>query len=153
MPLSIRPPTSADRPVWETLWAEYQAFYGRSGDTALSPEIIDTAWHRLMDPNEPVFGFLSEREGEVVGLVHFLFHRNMRLIEKSCYLQDLFTAPAARGHGAGRALIEAVAAFCAERGVSDLYWLTHQDNQTARALYDRVANDSGFVVYRMAISP
>jgi GNAT superfamily N-acetyltransferase len=57
---------------------------------------------------EPVHALVAERAGELLGLTHYLFHRNTIQIEPSCYLQDLFTLPAARGHGVGRALIEAV---------------------------------------------
>ena len=33
-------------------------------------------------------------------------------------------------------------------GASRLYWLTKEDNRTARALYDKLAERSGFIQYR-----
>jgi GNAT superfamily N-acetyltransferase len=63
-------------------------------------------------------------------------------------LQDLFTSETARGKGVGRALINAVYQRAKDAGSSRVYWLTHETNQTARELYDKVAENSGFVMYR-----
>jgi hypothetical protein len=35
-----------------------------------------------------------------------------------------------------------------EAGSSRVYWLTHESNETAMKLYDKVADKSGFIVYR-----
>ncbi len=44
--LSIRPVAQADYDSWAVLWDGYNAFYGRSGATALDPEITRTTWAR-----------------------------------------------------------------------------------------------------------
>ena len=85
---------------------------------------------------------------ELVGFVHYRFHRNTAMIEPVCYLQDLFTAPSARGRGIGRNLIEAVYAAAEAAGSSRVYWLTHETNAGAMVLYDKVADRSGFTQYR-----
>ena len=54
----------------------------------------------------------------------------------------------ARGHGLGRALIEAVYKSAQEAGASRVHWLTHETNATARALYDQLATAPGFIQYR-----
>jgi len=87
-------------------------------------------------------------DGTLVGIVHYLFHRSTWTTGDSCYLQDLFTAPEARGQGAGRALIEAVYDRAGAAGASRVYWLTQETNATARALYDTVADRPGFIQYR-----
>jgi GNAT superfamily N-acetyltransferase len=63
-------------------------------------------------------------------------------------LQDLFTAEHARGGGVGRKLIEAVYERAKAAGGSRVYWLTQEANATARALYDKLAERSGFIQYR-----
>ena len=98
----VRPIEERDRPAWAPLWDGYNAFYGRSGETALAPEITETTWRRFFDPAEPVYGLVAEVEGRVVGLTHYLFHRSTTKIELTCYLQDLFTAQELRGRGVGR---------------------------------------------------
>ena len=70
------------------------------------------------------------------------------MIAPTCYLQDLFTAESARGQGIGRALIEAVYERARAAGASRVYWQTHETNRTAMLLYDRIAERSGFLVYR-----
>ena len=147
LPLTVRPIASADRAAWEPLWAGYNAFYDRAGPTALAPGITQTLWERLFDPAEPVHALVAEQAGELVGLVHYLFHRSTSRIEPVCYLQDLFTSPAARGRGVGRALIEGVYARAHEAGAKRVYWQTRDTNTAGRLLYDKVATHAGFIVY------
>jgi len=145
-PILVRPIAKTDYQAWLPLWDGYNAFYGRHGSTALYPTITQTTWDRFFDPGEPVFAFVAEYEGQVVGLVHYLFHRSTSRL-KDCYLQDLFTRESVRGKGVGRALIEAVYAAARDGGYSRVYWLTHETNTAGRMLYDKVANHSGFIVY------
>lgn len=42
------------------------------------------------------------------GFAHYIFHAHCRYIEDVCYLQDLYTDPAYRGQGIGRALVQGV---------------------------------------------
>jgi GNAT superfamily N-acetyltransferase len=70
------------------------------------------------------------------------------MIEPNCYLQDLFTSAPARVKGVGRALINGVYEQAMLAGCSRVYWQTHETNHTAMQLYDKVAERSGFVVYR-----
>ena len=146
--LIVRPIGEADHEAWLPLWEGYNSFYGRSGPTALAEEVTRTTWARFFDPSEPVHALVAERDGRLVGLVHYLFHRSTTAIGLTCYLQDLFTDANARGGGIGRALIEAVYARARAAGSSRVYWQTHETNQTAMRLYDQVAEKSGFIVYR-----
>jgi GNAT superfamily N-acetyltransferase len=146
--LSIRPVTRQDYDQWLPLWEGYNAFYGRSGATALPPEIIHTIWERFFDAYEPVHALVAESEGQLLGLTHYLFHRSTIAIEPVCYLQDLFTNKAARGRGVGKALINGVYEQATLAGISRVYWQTHETNLTAMQLYDKVADRSGFLVYR-----
>ena len=146
--LSVRFVVREDYEQWLPLWDGYNAFYGRSGATALSPEITRMTWARFFDAYEPVHGLVAESDGQLLGLTHYLFHRSTTAIEPVCYLQDLFTSNAARRRGIGRALINRVYEQARLAGSSRVYWQTHQTNLTAMQLYDKVAERSGFVVYR-----
>lgn len=146
--VTVRSLARADHAAWLPLWEGYNAFYGRYGATALPAEISATTWSRFFDAYEPMHALVAVADGQMLGLAHYLFHRSTIRIEPSCYLQDLFTVPAARGRGVGRALIEAVYERARAAGCSRVYWQTHESNATAMALYDRVAERSGFVVYR-----
>ena len=104
-------------------------------------------WERFFDAAEPVHALVAEGEGRVVGLVHYLYHRSTTRLHDVCYLQDLFTEPRQRGLGIGRRLIQAVYDAARAAGCSRVYWQTQVTNQTARALYDKVAEHRGFIVY------
>ena len=146
--LIIRPITQSDYPQWLPLWDGYNEFYGRSGPTALSPEITRVTWMRFFDVYEPVHALVAEQDGELIGLTHFLYHRSTTAINPTCYLQDLFTTPAARCKGVAKALINGVYEQAKLAGSPRVYWQTHETNATAMLLYDKVAERSGFVVYR-----
>lgn len=149
--LLVRPVTRADHDRWLPLWDGYNAFYGRSGATALAPEITAATWERFFDPYEPVLALVAEQDGHLLGLTHYLLHRSTTSLMPSLYLQDLFTTAEARGKGVGRALIEAVYDVARAQGLPRVYWQTHETNETAMKLYDRVAEKSGFLVYRKVI--
>ncbi len=142
--LKVRPVNPSDLAQWESLWKGYNAFYKRT----LSAGITRTTWSRFFDVNEPVHAFVAEKDDQLLGLVHFLFHRSTSMIEPNCYLQDLFTTETARGRGVGRALIGAVYEQAKAAGCTRVYWQTHETNATAMKLYNKVAEHTGFVVYR-----
>jgi GNAT superfamily N-acetyltransferase len=144
----VRPVAPADLDQWQALWAGYNAFYGRTGATALAHDITQATWSRFFDPYEPVFALVAERDNQLLGLTHYLMHRSTTAIEPSIYLQDLFTTDEARGQGVGRALIEAVYANARTANIARVYWQTHESNMTAMRLYDKLAKKSGFIVYR-----
>jgi GNAT superfamily N-acetyltransferase len=146
--LTVRFVARDDFDRWLPLWDGYNSFYGRSGATALARGITEMTWARFFDAYEPVHGLVAESGGALLGMTHYLLHRSTTAIEPVCYLQDLFTAETARGKGVGRALIEEVYRQAKLAGAGRVYWQTHETNQTARALYDGVAERSGFIVYR-----
>jgi GNAT superfamily N-acetyltransferase len=135
----------ADRAAWQELFAGYHAFYERTW----SAERFDEAWLRFQR-GDSVHALGARLDGRLVGITHFLAHASTSSPDV-CYLQDLFTAPAARGHGVGRALIAAVTEWARARGLDRVYWHTRADNATARRLYDRVAENRGFIQYVVAL--
>ncbi len=141
----IRPLAPGDRAAWDVLWRDYLAFY----ETELPESVYDTTFSRLTSAEVPEMGaFVAEIGGIPHGLVHYIFHRHCWRAENVVYLQDLYVAPAARGQGAGRALIEAVYGVADAAGSPSVYWMTQEFNDTARRLYDRVARVTPFIKYQ-----
>ena len=145
--IAIRPVGENERQAWDPLWASYLAFY----KSALTREISDLTWHRFHDPDEQIFALGGYVDGELMGIAHYLFHRSTWAPHRYCYLEDLFVAESARGRGLGRALIEEVYAKAQAANASRVYWLTHTDNAQARMLYDKVADNLGFIQYRKVL--
>jgi GNAT superfamily N-acetyltransferase len=142
--LEVRPLRADERADWEPLWKGYQVFY----NVAIPEETTSVTWARLHDPTEPMEALGAYIDARLCGIAHYLFHRSCWTIGNYCYLQDLFVAENARHLGLGRALIAAVEERARRAGASRLYWLTHESNAGARALYDKLAERSGFIQYR-----
>mgnify|MGYP000957752547 FL=1 len=145
--LSIRPLGREDQPGWRPLWDGYNAFYGRLGETALPESITWQTWERFFDPAEAMHALVAEHEGQVVGLVHYLFHRSTTRMHDVCYLQDLYTLQSMRGKGVGRHLIEAVYEAARQKGSNRVYWHTFDTNLPGRALYDKMTTYTGAIMY------
>jgi GNAT superfamily N-acetyltransferase len=142
--MDIRIAREFDFDQWLPLWKGYQTFY----KTVIPDATTATTWGRFHDPAEPMYCAVAEEDGRLIGMVHYIQHRSCWTVGDYIYLQDLFTDPACRGKGVGRALIEHVYARAADVGASRVWWLTHESNAQAMLLYDRIADKSGFVQYR-----
>ncbi|MFE0463024.1 GNAT family N-acetyltransferase [Kitasatospora sp. NPDC058965] len=141
--ITIEKLTPADRPAWTELFRAYLDFYRRT-----EPEqTYRRAWEGFL-ADDRIHALGAKEDGRLVGITHFLVHANTSGPDV-CYLQDLFTAPQARGRGVARALIGAVADFARERDCLRVYWMTHETNATARRLYDAVADNRGFIRYQI----
>jgi GNAT superfamily N-acetyltransferase len=143
---TIRMLQSEDWEQWEGLWAGYLDFYRAE----LGEETTRATFERLCGEAEGMFGLLAvDESGAGVGLAHCLLHASTWSRRPSCYLEDLFVAPAARGSDLGRALLEEAKRASEERGAGHLYWHTQSYNGRARSLYDQVGRPTSFVVYEM----
>lgn len=147
--ISVRSLEPVDRMAWEPLWFGYNAFYERP---SVPEEITETAWARFMAGDVPMYALGAFDGARLVGIAHYLFHYSTTAVAQSCYLQDLFTAEDTRGRGIGRVLIDAVYAAARAAGAGRVYWQTHETNHVAMQLYDRIAEKSGFLVYRKPLS-
>lgn len=139
--ISVAALRADDRPAWEELFCGYNAFYGRTWPA----DRYDVSWREFQD-GDRMHALGARLDRRLVGIVHFLVHASTTSPDV-CYLQDLFTAADARGKGVARALIGATEAWARDRGCARLYWLTRENNDTARRLYDRVAENRGFIQY------
>lgn len=144
MSVRVRPLEPDDHVEWLPLWRGYLDFY----ETEVPAAVTDATWKRILDPAGSIRGLCAVVEDRLVGFAHYLFHPVTWAIADRCYLEDLFVDPAARGHGAGRALIRAVYAAADAAGADQVYWLTAHTNATARRLYDQVGRLTPFVKYR-----
>lgn len=143
--VQIRPLTRADEAAWRRLWTAYLEFY----ESAVAEEVYASTFARLLGDDPQDFSCLvAEKDGHLIGLTHYLFHRHAWRVENVCYLQDLYADPDVRGTGVGRKLIEAVYAAADAQGAPNVYWLTQEFNTTARQLYDRIGTVTPFIKYQ-----
>ncbi|MFS0734321.1 GNAT family N-acetyltransferase [Microbacterium sp. 1P10UB] len=144
----IAPIEARDRDEWLLLWKGYLDFY----ESTIDEETTDSTFARIVDKRGNLHGAIArDDDGRAIGIVHWLTHAATWTRTDYCYLEDLFVSPDARGGGTGAALIEHVRAWAKQHGSAKVYWLTAEDNATARALYDRVARRSGMIHYQIAL--
>jgi GNAT superfamily N-acetyltransferase len=157
----IRPLEPRDFAQWLPLWQSYNTFYNRVQANDESTTRLTWGW--LIDPAEPVHGLVAERpvrsagatalvgqhlvRQRLVGMAHYILHRNTGTVGRVCYLQDLFTAADERGAGIGRQLTTAVYGAAALAGAERVYWQTDSNNAAASRLYDSVAARLDVLVY------
>ena len=139
----IRSALPGDEAAWRQLWRGYCDFYG----VRLSADVTDRTWKRILDPDSAITCVVAEVDGRVYGFANCVVHENTWETQPICYLEDLFVAPSARGHGLGRALIEWLRNAMRAEGWARLYWVTHEGNARARRLYDQFTPADDFVRY------
>jgi ribosomal protein S18 acetylase RimI-like enzyme len=141
--LNVRPLQAADKTRWLDLWNGYLDFY----EVGLAPEITENVWERIFDTNNPLLCLVAIQDEIVIGFTHYFFHGTTWHATSYCYLEDLYVDQNVRSRGAGRALIQAVKEAAQKEGASKLYWHTNKENETAQALYNKVAELTGFIRY------
>ena len=140
--IRVAPLLASQKVRWLQLWGEYQTFYGVS----LPEAATESAWQRIQNGRVRGLG-AHDKSNRLIGIVHFLFQEDTWSTASACYLQDLYVEAEARGAGCARRLIEAVAESSKAAGCNPPYWLTHETNAAARLLYDRLAQNQGFIQY------
>jgi GNAT superfamily N-acetyltransferase len=140
--IEIAPLRPSERGRWNQLWNAYQRFYR----IELPEQVADSTWQRIHAGRIHGLG-ARDAASRLVGIAHFLYHEDTWSLAPACYLQDLYVEESVRGRGCGGKLIDAVDAAARAAGANGPYWLTHETNTAARRLYDRVAENQGFLHY------
>lgn len=94
---------------------------------------------------------IAESRGAAVGFALFFHSFSTFEGRPGIYLEDLFVAPEARGTGAGKALLSALAALALTRGCARLEWSVLNWNEPAIAFYRALGANSmeGWTVNRV----
>ncbi|MFE4977475.1 GNAT family N-acetyltransferase [Kitasatospora sp. NPDC056651] len=145
--LTIRPLATADQARWRVLFRQYREFYRLEE----SEEVVSRVWAWLTDPAHECDALVAEVDGAVVGFAHYRPVPSPYTGTTGIFLDDLFTDPAVRGRGVGRALIQRLRELAAAEGRSFVQWVTAEDNDQAQALYNTVAERTSWVTYESGV--
>ncbi|GAB3633491.1 GNAT family N-acetyltransferase [Microbacterium shaanxiense] len=140
---TVRFLSSADEDQWRVLFRAYRSFYKLEA----SEEVVSRAWGWFMDPTHECKALVAEADGEILGFAHHRRFSSPYTGTSHIFLDDLFTVPAARGHGVGRALIGRLTDMAAAEGHAGVQWMTAEDNHQAQALYNTLATRTAWVTY------
>lgn len=145
---TVRDLEARDQAAWRALYADYGEFY----KTPLTEENADRVWGWLRDPLHESFALVAVDDGDrPIGLAHYREFARPLEGDRGLYLDDLFTAPSARGTGAASALIARLGELATVRGCGVVTWMTDGDNVAAQRVYDRLATRTDWVTYEMAV--
>ena len=139
----IRSALPTDEAAWRELWRGYCDFYA----ARLGNAVTDRTWTRILDPDSAVMCIVAEVDGKVYGFANCVVHENTWETQPVCYLEDLFVLGSARRRGVASALLEWLRNAMRAEGWARLYWVTRDDNERARKLYDQFGQADGFVRY------
>jgi GNAT superfamily N-acetyltransferase len=146
---AVRDLEPRDREAWQLLYAGYGDFY----QTPLDDAKADRVWGWLMDPGYQAFGLVAvDEDDRPIAIAHYREFARLLADGIGIYLDDLFTAPAKRGTGAGSALIARLEELARDRGADIVRWITANDNFVGQKLYDRVATRTMWVTYDLKVS-
>ena len=112
---------------------KYQEFYEIS---PISDEKNKQFFSQFGESNPSGCQFAYRASGEFAGFATVYFSYASGITEKIAVLNDLYTSPACRGKGVGRALIEHCRSYAKGKGAARLQWLTAPENENAQKLYD-----------------
>ncbi|MCU1528706.1 MAG: acetyltransferase [Frondihabitans sp.] len=144
--IAVRDVEAADAAAWAELYTGYRDFYELPRDA----DAVARIWSWVLGRQHSLRGLVVVGEsGELVALANLRLFARPSSGTLGLYLDDLFTAPAARGSGAGRALLGRAAEIAAEEGATVVRWITAASNATARRLYDAHATATPWVTYDM----
>ena len=133
MTLNIRPAIPADAPLIHDL------IYALAGYEKLAHEVeatqADIAGH-LFGEHPKLFCDIAEADGAPVGIAIWFYNYSTFKGRHGIYLEDLFVIPSARGLGAGKALLRALAQRCVAEGLARLEWSVLDWNAPAIAFYN-----------------
>lgn len=135
----IRPAHSGDGPTilrFILALAEYEKLR-HEADITLAE--VETSF---FGPDPRVFCDIAEVDGQPVGFAVWFYSYSTFRGRHGIYLEDLFVDEAARGHGAGKALLAGLARRCREEGLPRLDWAVLDWNAPSIAFYDALGAET-----------
>lgn len=145
--MRIHPITTADLPDLMPLMRAYCDFYHVEPSDQKLLSLSETL---IENPSQGEQTIARDEQGKPLGFSTVFWTWQTLDADRVGVLNDLYTIPASRGMGVGRALINHCQQRCRDRGVPKLVWETAPDNTTAQRLYDGIgAKPSTWVTYEL----
>jgi GNAT superfamily N-acetyltransferase len=145
--IEIRNAEAGDLETWLVLWKGYCDFYR----VTIAEDITLSTWARVLDPMTALTCRMALSDGTLVGFAQHHTHLTTWDKRPTCYLEDLFVSPDARGLGVARALMDDLVALGRAKDWASVYWITAEGNTTARKLYDSYVGRDEFVRYSIGM--
>ena len=144
----IKPINQDDFLDWKVLYKQYLEFY----KTTLSPEQLTKLWSWFFNADKKMYCYAAIYESKIVGLVHFREYLRPIKAASAVFIDDLYVENKFRGMSIAQRLIQSVNDFCLAKQIPLVRWATAHDNQVAMRLYDKIATQTQWKIYDMAVT-
>ncbi|HEX4549430.1 GNAT family N-acetyltransferase [Pseudomonas sp.] len=147
MAIEVIRATTAQLEAVAKLFDAYRGFYQQPSNLEQSRAFIA----ERMVGNESAIFLAQDENAEALGFVQLYPTFSSIDAHRTWLLSDLFTAPAARGRGVGRSLMNMARDFAQQTGAKGLVLETATDNVTAQGLYESLGyvRDTGYFTYML----
>jgi ribosomal protein S18 acetylase RimI-like enzyme len=147
MAIEVIRATTAQLEAVAKLFDAYRGFYQQPSNFEQSRAFIA----ERMVGNESAIFLAQDENAEALGFVQLYPTFSSIDAHRTWLLSDLFTAPAARGRGIGRLLMNMARDFAQQTGAKGLVLETATDNVTAQGLYESLGyvRDTGYFTYML----
>ncbi len=109
------------------------AVYEREPDAV--DNTVDALTATLFGSEPRAFAHVVERDDQIVGIAVWFITYSTWTGRHGMWLEDLFVLDSERGRGYGKALMQALAGVCVERGYSRFEWTVLDWNEPAIGFY------------------
>ncbi len=149
MPLAIRAATRSDAATLLRFIRELAIYEKAEHEVAATLETIEES---IFGPKSVTQALICERDGDAIGMAIWFFSYSTWQARNGLYLEDLYVTPAARGLGAGKALLKRLAKIAVENNCGRFEWSVLDWNEPAIKVYDAIGADpmKEWIRYRLA---
>lgn len=146
--ITIRMVNEHDYAAWNQLYVLYAAFYAVEQTQVMR----DQVWQWLHQSPPLISALVAvNAAGDLLGFIHYRAFVRPLAATMGGYVDDIFVNPEVRGQGIARQLIKEVVSIGKSKQWSIIRWVTAENNQRARACYDKIAEHTHWQTYQIQL--
>ena len=143
--IKVRHIIEKDFKEWRPLFEGYADFY----KVKINDDIIDNVWSWLHDSKHVLKALVVEKNQQIVAFAHYRKMPNALRGKDIGFLDDLYVNPECRGQKLSELLIYELQKISKENNWNLVRWITRDDNERAKNVYDKIANKTNWDVYEL----
>ena len=143
--IKVRHIIEKDFKEWRLLFEGYADFY----KVKINDDIIDNVWSWLHDSKHVLKALVVEKNQQIVAFAHYRKMPSALRGKDIGFLDDLYVHPEYRGQKLSELLIYELQKISKENNWNLVRWITRDDNERAKKVYDKIANKSNWDVYEL----
>lgn len=149
MTLSVREARSSDAPTILRFVRELADYEKAIHEVEATEESVRAS---IFGEGSVTKALIAERDGLAIGMAVWFFNYSTWQARNGLYLEDLYVTPAARGSGAGKALLRRLAQIALENGCGRFEWSVLDWNEPSIRVYEALGAEpqKEWIRYRLA---